>query len=96
MPIANGFSSTIEKDSYRFQLITAFCDSCKLFQLTEQPNKELMFHENYPFFTGLSKTMTSHFHEMVVENLNPVVAETNSHFVVEIGCNDGTLLEKVK
>jgi len=96
MPIANSFSSTIDPNSYRFQLITAFCDSCKLFQLVEQPNKELMFHGNYPFFTGLSKTMTKHFHNMVVDNLTPVLASKDSHFVVEIGCNDGTLLEKVK
>jgi methylation protein EvaC len=96
MPIANGFYSTKDQDKYRFNLKTAFCKSCKLFQIIDQPIKELMFHQNYPFFTGLSNSMSKHFHEMVMNTIKVFSEAKKPAFIVEIGCNDGTLLEKVK
>jgi methylation protein EvaC len=55
-----------------------------------------MFHENYPFFTGLSLSMKEHFGEMVEDYLGKPSSPTENTFVAEIGSNDGTLLEFVK
>ena len=96
MPIANGFHPTMDSDPYRFDLLTSFCDGCKLFQIVNQPAKELMFHNNYPFFTGLSKSMTGHFWRLVEEVVLPEVKRIDDPFIVEIGSNDGTLLQRVK
>lgn len=96
MPIANGFYLTKDQDKYRFNLKTAFCKRCKLFQITDQPVKELMFHQDYPFFTGLSNSMSKHFHEMVMNTIKVFSEVKKPAFIVEIGCNDGTLLQKVK
>lgn len=96
MPIANDFVSSIEKDVYRFQMTTSFCSKCALFQLDNQPKPELMFHDHYPFFTGLSNSMKIHFGQFVASYLDNSRKEPNSIFVVEIGSNDGTLLEFVK
>lgn len=95
MPIANGFYPPSSLNKYRFNLSTSFCNSCKLFQIVNQPEKELMFNENYPFFTGLSKKMTEHFHKMVTDSFKTFSEINPPKFVVEIGCNDGTLLQKV-
>ena len=92
MPIANHFVKDRNKDTYRFTLAASLCEICHLFQLDNQPRAELMFHQNYPFFTGLSSTMVSHFKEMVDEALEEVFKPISNIQVMEIGCNDGTLL----
>lgn len=73
-----------------------FCNSCKLFQLSHQPAKELMFNKNYPFFTSQSKAMQKHFKEMVTHDILPHLRKNPRPFVVEIGSNDGTLLTILK
>lgn len=92
MPIANDFITDISDDVYRFELKTSFCQVCSIFQIDEQPAPEMMFHDHYPFFTGLSTSMTTHFGEMVDFHLSMVDRNTKDLFVVEIGSNDGTLL----
>ncbi len=92
MPIANHFVKDLKEDSYRFKLAASFCEACHLFQLDNQPRPELMFHGRYPFFTGLSSTMVSHFKDMVDEALEEVFKPISDIQVMEIGCNDGTLL----
>jgi methylation protein EvaC len=93
MPIANSFRPLKEFDIYRFELRTVFCENCKLFQIVNQPEKELMFHNKYPFFTGLSKNMTNHFKNFALNSILPHIASTKDPFVIEIGSNDGTLLQ---
>ena len=92
MPIANHFVKDRNKDTYRFTLAASLCEICHLFQLDNQPRAELMFHQNYPFFTGLSSTMVSHFKDMVNEALEEVFKPISNIQVMEFGCNDGTLL----
>jgi methylation protein EvaC len=95
MPIANHFVKDIAADSFRFKLSASLCSSCHLFQLDEQPKPELMFHDSYPFFTGLSSAMTDHFKEMVDSALVEVGRPQSDIQVMEIGCNDGTLLSNL-
>jgi methylation protein EvaC len=96
MPIANDFLTDLDEDTYRFRLSTSFCEICSLFQIDEQPQKELMFHDHYPFFTGLSTAMKRHFGQLVNDHLSDVEKKFSDLFVFEIGSNDGTLLEFVK
>lgn len=96
MPIANNFADSPTKDAYRFRLSASFCESCSLLQIDEQPQPDLMFHDHYPFFTGLSTSMRAHFGEMVELHLGESKKDPASLFVVEIGCNDGTLLDFVR
>jgi len=96
MPIANNFVKDIADDEYRFSMKASFCENCALFQLVEQPDPNLMFHDHYPFFTGLSASMKKHFGEMVDLHLKQSPKPAEEIFVVEIGSNDGTLLNFVK
>ena len=95
MPIANNFVLTPELDRYRFQLTAAFCKECSLFQLEKQPEPSMMFHSEYPFFTGLSSAMSEHFRNMLIDSLGDLQKSTSEAFVVEIGSNDGTLLSNL-
>ena len=49
MPIANGFLQNKEDKEYFFEMSPAFCSQCFTFQLVEQPDAKLMFHEDYVF-----------------------------------------------
>ena len=51
-----------------------------------------MFHENYAFYSSLSSHMQLHFKEFY----NFISSQENydrDSLVVELGCNDGILLE---
>jgi methylation protein EvaC len=94
MPIANAFiESNQSQNEYFFEMSTGFCENCFTFQLMEQPNAEMMFHENYAFFSRQSKFMQIHFKgyaEWVMENY---LDDVEDSFIVEIGSNDGIMLE---
>ncbi|MFH1288575.1 MAG: class I SAM-dependent methyltransferase [bacterium] len=93
MPIANGFLSSDQfKDEYFFELEAAFCSNCAMVQLIEQPDPEKMFHENYAFFSGTSKSMAIHFKEFA-EHVKKDYLASKDPFVVELGCNDGIMLQ---
>jgi methylation protein EvaC len=92
MPLANGFLAPDQfADEYFFELSVASCPHCGMFQLIEQPNRELMFNEHYPFFSGTSRGMVVHFQEFA-EHVKKNHLFSNDPFVVEIGSNDGIML----
>ena len=95
MPIANAFVTRGLQSDYRFNLVAGYCPSCHMFQLLEQPNPDQMFHESYPFFTGLSSSMRAHFKEMSEDHIPDEVIKDKESFIIEIGCNDGTFLQNV-
>lgn len=93
MPIANNFSKNKStKKDYNFQMSVGFCNSCKSVQLTSQPDRKLMFHENYAFYSSTSSFMKTHFKKFANEMIELQKLDNNS-LVVEIGCNDGIMLE---
>ena len=93
MPIANAFlSSPTPTDEYFFELAPVFCDVCKTFQIAEQPDPEKMFHDHYAFYSRTSKYMVMHFRAFATWLKETYLLDANP-FVVELGSNDGILLE---
>lgn len=93
MPIANGFLTPEEFESeYFFELRAGFCPRCKMVQLLEQPEREKMFHENYAFFSSTSKRQVHHFREFAELAIKDHLG-CDDPFVVEIGSNDGIMLQ---
>ena len=93
MPIANGFLSPDQfEQEYFFELQVAFCAKCKMVQLAEQPQRERMFHENYAFFSSTSTRMADHF-KVFADNIQTTYLSGPDPFVVEIGSNDGIMLQ---
>jgi methylation protein EvaC len=96
MPIANGFLGKEEFiNEYFFELSIAFCEKCGMVQLMEQPAREKMFNENYAFFSGTSMAMAIHFKEYADHVMSNYLPQDDP-FVVEIGSNDGIMLQYFK
>jgi len=95
MPLANGFLNKEEFESeYFYKMEVGFSESLSLFQLNEHPKPQKMFNKKYPFFTGSSQFMKSHFKEYA-DWIKKKFIKSNSK-LVEIGSNDGTFLSNFK
>ena len=93
MPIANGFLVTAQfKKEYYFTLQVGHCPNCNMVQLVDQPDRELMFHDDYAFFSSTSKRQAVHFKEFANLITNDYL-NTENPFVVELGSNDGIMLQ---
>src|ERR1700733_1492951 len=97
MPIANGFLKQSEVASeYFFELAPAFCDTCKMFQIVEQPDPDKMFHEHYAFYSSTSRYMQAHFERYANFVIGEALNGCPDPFVVELGSNDGIMLRHFK
>jgi SAM-dependent methyltransferase len=75
----------------RYPLDVAFCGTCSLVQLLETVAPEVLFDEDYPYFSSFSEDLLAHSrgnaHRLISERrLGP------TSLVVELASNDGYLL----
>lgn len=92
MPIANGFLAEDQfDDEYFFQMEVGFCPVCAMVQLVEQPAPEMMFHDNYAYFSSISQRMAEHFESFAMLVMDKYLASEDP-FVLELGSNDGIML----
>jgi len=75
----------------RFPLTLVMCSECKHIQLREIINPERLFRE-YIYQSGTSQTFQAHF-EKLATDIHKILPSEG--IVVEIGSNDGTLLQKL-
>lgn len=96
MPLGNGFLLPEQGgDEYRYRMQVGFCPECGMVQLLEQPDRERMFHDNYAFFSGTSRYMALHFQAFAEQVMNDFLP-SGDPFVVEMGSNDGIMLQNFK
>ena len=77
--------------NFFFEMKVGFDEKLSLFQLLEHPKPEMMFNENYPFFTQSSKFMIKHFEDYAKWVKERFFNKTKR--IIEIGSNDGTFLQ---
>jgi len=95
MPLANGFLNKNEfKSEFFFNMEVGFSKKISLFQLNDHPSPKKMFSNKYPFYTGSSNFMKTHFKEYA-NWLKKNYLKSNSK-MIEIGSNDGTFLSNFK
>jgi hypothetical protein len=96
MPIPNGFLSEkeLKKKEPRYPLSVSVCQQCWLVQLTHVIPAEIMF-KNYLYIPSTSLTMLKHFESFADEILSTYNL-TQKDLVIDIGSNDGTLLQYFK
>lgn len=95
-PLANSLVSAeaLNEKEKTFPLAIAFCQSCSLVQMPHVVNPDLLFRDYY-FITSASSPLIDHFRKYSEEILNNFIKSKND-LVVDIGGNDGTLLNELK
>jgi len=92
-PLANSFlrENQLEEVEPYYPLDVYFCSNCYLVQLLDVVSPEVLFKE-YAYVTGASKPMQAHFTGLVEDVIqNFKISEDG--LIVDIGSNDGTLLQ---
>ena len=79
----------------RFPLQVAFCKDCALVQITETVDPEILFCDDYPYFSSFSDTLLEHS-RLNVEELIRSRALSPESLVMELASNDGYLLQYYK
>lgn len=93
MPIANAFLTPDQfPDEFFYPMVLGFDPRTSAIGLVHRVPREKMFHENYAFFSSTSRGMRAHF-RATAEKLLPYAGKG---IVVEVGSNDGIMLEAWK
>ena len=67
------------------------CENCKLLQLKHNAPPESMWGEQYWYKSGISSTIKNDLKD-IVDKSNKIIKLNRGDIVIDIGCNDGTLL----
>jgi len=73
-------------------LDVVLCEECSLVQITETVSPEILFCQNYPYFSSVSKALMEHFGSSAREILQARNLGPDS-LVVEAASNDGYMLK---
>ena len=89
--LSSVFPKKEESDPTKSPLQLIKCQSCKFVQLRHSADLEEMYGTTYGYYSGLSKSMVKHLNSKAEELLELVNPPQNAN-ILDIGCNDGTLL----
>lgn len=94
MPLSDGLrdASQLGVADPTFPLEVAFCESCGLVQILHTVPPEVLFADDYPYYSSFSDTIVRH----AADNVAARIAEVRpgaADLVVEIASNDGYLLQ---
>ncbi|PSO57445.1 MAG: methyltransferase [Cyanobacteria bacterium QH_1_48_107] len=78
---------------YTAPLDLAFCPHCGLAQITETVPPEILFGQDYPYFSSVSRSLLQHFGESAQALIQSRQLHADS-LVVEAASNDGYMLKK--
>jgi len=74
----------------KIPLKLVLCTQCSLVQLQHTVNPKILY-KNYWYMSGINKTMRNHL-KAIVNNSLKIIKKNKLRKVLDIGCNDGTLL----
>jgi hypothetical protein len=79
----------------RYPLKLVFCRTCHLVQINHIVPKEILFHKQYPYRSGITQSLVENLHKTANTVLESYDFDKES-LVVDIGSNDGSLLSGFK
>ncbi|HUD44032.1 MAG TPA: class I SAM-dependent methyltransferase [Patescibacteria group bacterium] len=96
LPIPNGFltKGELKKAEKKYPLVICFCRVCSLSQLRYIVDPEIMF-KNYLYIPSVSQTRVNNFKKFV-EDARQRIKLNSKSLIVDIGSNDGALLNCFK
>jgi SAM-dependent methyltransferase len=97
LPLSDGFitADQLAREDARYPLDVAFCGDCALVQILETVPPEVLFGEDYPYFSSFTDALLRHSEANVVGRISERNLTSRS-LVVELASNDGYLLQYYK
>lgn len=94
-PSANRFLLPSEVEGeFLFRLAIGCCSDCTMVQLVEEVPQEVRYHQAYRYQASGSGSHRKHFERNARRLLETELTGADP-FIVEIGCNDGVMLETI-
>lgn len=81
-----------QKDIPKVPLELFLCDNCKLLQIRHNAPPESMWGNQYWYKSGISLTIKADLRD-IAEKAQKLCLLKKGDFIIDIGCNDGTLLD---
>ena len=94
-PVANTLAKKSNEKTKNFDLQVYICDKCWLLQTNDLVPQKQIFKNDYPYFSGYSKTWLNHLNKFV-KKIKKNFPDKLKKNVCEIASNDGSLLEILK
>ena len=85
----------LQEPEVMYPLNLVFCNVCGLSQLDYIIDPKLVFMPNYPYRTGLTQMLVHNF-DSLAQTMHEAGYYKKGELVVDIGSNDGTLLQQFK
>ena len=82
----------LDLPEYTAPLELAFCPECSLVQITEIVPPEILFCQDYPYFSSVSPSLLKHFGSSAKNLIETRNLDSNS-LVIEAASNDGYMLK---
>ena len=80
-----------DEEGTRVPLDVILCNECALLQVRHNAPAELMWNDQYGYKSGISSTIRNDLKD-IVEKVQKIRSLNEEDVVVDIGCNDGTML----
>ncbi len=92
-PLADRLLRAENKDEpeHMVPLTTAFCEDCTLVQILETVDPEVLFRQDYPYFSSVSPRLMKHFGDSARDIIERRGLGSDS-LVIEAASNDGYML----
>lgn len=90
-PIADAYTARPEDDAPQYPLEVAVCPKCRLVQLLEVVDADVLFGTGYSFYTSASAPLSA-YHARYAADVRSRYPAAAGQGIVEVGCNDGDLL----
>lgn len=90
-PIADAYTEDLGINAPRYPLQVATCPKCRLVQLLEVVDTDVLFGTGYSFYSSASPPLSA-YHARYAADLLRDYPDQAAAGVLEIGCNDGDML----
>lgn len=96
-PIGNDLlrKKDLKKNITKFPLVVNQCKKCGHHQLSVSVNNSILYKKNYTYLTGTSEVFKKYLKNYSLQISNKINLSKDD-LVIDIGCNDGTLLKFFK
>ena len=91
-PLANNFLTKYNSKQIKYNLKLYFNTKTKLVSISKRIPSKQMFNNKYPYKSSMSMTMRKSFKSLA----SKIIKRFNPNLLLEIGSNDGTLIQNFK